>query len=189
MIEHRSHALVVGGSGMLRGVCLWLAEEGWIVTVIGRDIVRLATLESMARKAAGRVTGISVDYNDDAALTLALAHSKSEHGPWSLVVLWIHNTAPRARDLVATAAQGENPVRIFDILGSAGGQSPTEPAIMVTRHARIAWRRVVLGYVPGRDGSRWLSQAEICAGVRSAIERDVVDSIVGTIEPWTARPG
>ncbi len=191
MSDAPPHALVVGGSGMLRGVCLWLADAGWVVTVIGRDVARLATLESLARDMPGRVRGISVDYHDDAALSLALAESKRKQGPWSLVVLWIHSTAPKARVSVAKAAQSQTSVRIFDILGSAGARAPAHDwlATIYERHARIAWRRVVLGYVPGRDGSRWLSHAEVCAGVCSAIEQDADVSVVGTIEPWTARPG
>jgi NAD(P)-dependent dehydrogenase (short-subunit alcohol dehydrogenase family) len=36
------HALVVGGSGMLAGLCHLLTEDGWQVTVVGRDEAKLA---------------------------------------------------------------------------------------------------------------------------------------------------
>src|SRR5690606_12782307 len=36
-LMNQNHALVIGGTGMLRGVCLWLTEQGYVTSVIGRS--------------------------------------------------------------------------------------------------------------------------------------------------------
>ena len=62
------HALVVGGSGMLAGLCHLLAVDGWQVTIVGRDEAKLA------RAVAGdpRLHAVSVDYEDLDAFSAAL---------------------------------------------------------------------------------------------------------------------
>jgi hypothetical protein len=130
-----------------------------------------------------------VDYADDAALRAALIESKRRLGDWSLGVLWIHSSAPRTMGIVIEAMEEiEGRLRVFEIIGSAGSQPGAgKPGIMDHRHARIAWRRVVLGFVPSRGGTRWLSHPAICGGVEAAIMADLEHSIVGTVEPWESR--
>ena len=43
-----AHALVVGGTGMLRGVSLYLAEKGHVVSVVARSRERLESLAGVA---------------------------------------------------------------------------------------------------------------------------------------------
>lgn len=52
----------------------------------------------------------------------------------------------------------------------------------------ITFQAVVLGFVVESGGSRWLTDVEISSGVFAAIESSMPLSIVGTVEPWTARP-
>jgi hypothetical protein len=47
---------------------------------------------------------------------------------------------------------------------------------------------VVLGFMVEAGASRWLTDAEISDGVRSAVTRDLAYSVVGQVEPWSARP-
>lgn len=51
----RLHALVVGGTGMLRGLTLALAGKGYMVSVIARDATRLRALADAAAGLPGGV--------------------------------------------------------------------------------------------------------------------------------------
>jgi len=87
------HALVVGGSGMLAGLCRLLAGDGWVVTVVGRDEAKLV------RATAGdeRLHGLSVDYEDLEAFSAALDAAAAARGPITLAVCWIRSWAPLPR--------------------------------------------------------------------------------------------
>ncbi|MEY2301916.1 hypothetical protein ACFWJC_21505 [Bacillus wiedmannii] len=39
------HALVIGGTGMLKRVSMWLCEQGFHVSIIGRDEVKLENVK------------------------------------------------------------------------------------------------------------------------------------------------
>ncbi|NUN53550.1 MAG: hypothetical protein HUU06_12290 [Planctomycetaceae bacterium] len=47
---------------------------------------------------------------------------------------------------------------------------------------------MILGFVREGDRSRWLTDAEIAAGVLGAIAADRPRTVVGVVEPWSARP-
>ena len=95
------HMLVVGGTGMLAGVCLALAERGAEVSVIARDRQRLEALAERAAEAAGAIHPVPVDYTDEEALAVALGQARAERGPIALAVAWVHSTAPEAPERVA----------------------------------------------------------------------------------------
>jgi len=52
----------------------------------------------------------------------------------------------------------------------------------------IDYQAVVLGFVVDNGASRWLNNDEISAGVLSAIDSEKPVAIVGTVEPWSAKP-
>jgi len=85
------HALVIGGSGMLAGVCLWLAREGHRVTVIGRDRRKLDRLSGQN----SRISGVSADYSQSAAFSETLNELMKQRGPAGLVVAWMHHSEER----------------------------------------------------------------------------------------------
>jgi short-subunit dehydrogenase len=57
------HALVVGGTGMLAEVSLWLLENGYHVSIIARNMDRMNRLIEKKRFKS-RVTPILVDYKN-----------------------------------------------------------------------------------------------------------------------------
>jgi hypothetical protein len=163
------------------------------VSVIARDESRLNALADGARNLPGRVTQLPVDYQTDDALRAAIERAANSVGPISLVIAWIHSTAPRAVEIVGrTVAAGGHPVRMLHVLGSAAA----DPTLIapprsewISDTPNPAYQRVILGYIIECDGeSRWLSDDEICAGVLAAIEHEQRESVVGVIEPWDRRP-
>lgn len=184
------HALVIGGTGMLREATLGLALQGYAVTAIAR---RAARLESLAAEAPGRIFPVALDYRDTAALTAAVERALNERGPVTLTVAWIHSTAPDAPLAVANALSGAGvPFHYYDVLGSAAAD-PSRPqpdrVALFQRVPGLTYHQVILGFVllPG-GRSRWLTHSEISRGVLEAIKTGTARHIVGTVEPWSLRP-
>lgn len=170
-----SHALVVGGTGMLAGACLGLAERGWIVSVVGRRRSRLALL-------AGRhslISPIAVDYRDHATFRAALEHATTRHGPFALAVCWIRSWEATVFRIVCELL-GESD-RLVHVLGSATLAALASEAPL--RQAGARDTRVVLGRVQHGSGWRWLTHDEISSGVLSAVDSGSPLHVVGVLEP------
>ncbi|MBS0473317.1 MAG: short-chain dehydrogenase [Proteobacteria bacterium] len=173
------HALVVGGSGMLAGLSRSLLDIGDRVSVLARSAHRV-------RAIAPTLEPVICDYNDATALAEALR----DLPPPGLVVAWIHGRAPELRRALASRVVPGG--RFVQVLGSAHGD-PSHPERLsemaaATESLPITYQAVVLGFVVEAHGSRWLTHEEISTGVFRAIMADVPLGIVGTVEPWSARP-
>jgi len=181
------HDLVVGGSGMLSQLCVELARAGREVSVIARDVARLQRLGELAPG----IHPISADYTDAEALQRALGAAARRAGAIERAVCWIHDTAPAA-PLAIAAHVGSV---YCHVLGSAAA-NPAAPEILARWRAQFAllpgldYRIAVLGFMRNRStgSSRWLTDGEICQGVGQALAMGGSVSIVGAVEPWSARP-
>lgn len=191
------HALVVGGTGMLRGLVLHLVSRGFIVTVIARDAARLAALAKEVETRGGAVVPIAQDYVDDEALHEALTEAIAARGPFTLAVLWLRPGAPHALDTIARCADaggGEaaaHRCRFFRILGSAAA----DPALVRRGKGErframegLAYREIILGFRIEGDKARWNTNEEIASGVIEAVEKDLHDHVIGVVRPWEMRP-
>ena len=110
-------------------------------------------------------------------------------GPVDLAVAWFHTLKIPAPRRLAERIDG----RLFQVLGSATGD-PAHPdrlstaATVAVGLPKCRLRQVVLGFRVEGGRSRWLSNAEISGGVLEAIRADLAFSIVGKVQPWSARP-
>ena len=184
-----AHTLVVGGTGMLRRVAMTLAGRGHPTTVIAR---RPGPLARMAEESGGGIHPLAVDYGDGEALEAGLRRAIEARGPFTLLVAWIHDSAPEAPAAVARiAAEGGGRLRYLHVLGSAA-DDPSQPD--PERRARmeaiegVTYEEVILGFVREGGRSRWLTDDEIAAGVLAAIDNAAPRRIVGNTRPWSARP-
>ena len=172
------NTLVVGGTGMLLGLVRELLAAGDDVWVLARHAPEWTH---------PRLHPLTVDYRDSDALRRVLVPL----APFDRAVAWIHSDAPDAPFVVAEAVRGP----FFHVLGSAVAD-PSRPE--GGRRARFAAqgtddREVILGFVREGERSRWLTDAEISAGVWGALGKDGVRgdvrrTVVGTVTPWEARP-
>jgi len=173
------HALVVGGSGMLAGLCRSLCAHAGRVSVMARNTRRILAI-------GPQIEAIACDYNDGPALAEMLAPLE----PPDLVIAWIHGRAPAARRALAECVAAEG--RLVQVLGSAHGD-PSHPERLAEMAKAadglpIDYAAVVLGFAVDAGRSRWLTNDEISNGVFAAIESGAAHSIVGTVEPWSSRP-
>lgn len=186
------HALVVGGTGMLREATLGLVRQGYVVSVVARRQARLDALVQAAAGLPGAIHPIALDYRETGTLTARLAEARDRHGPFELAVIWIHSTAPAAPLAVARlVGTPDRPGRYFHVLGSATADpSRPDPDRQAAFAAlpNIRYREVILGFVREGGRSRWLTNEEISAGVLAAVAADQPRYIVGTVDPWHLRP-
>lgn len=190
--DSRSHVLVVGGTGMLRGVSLFLAERGATVSVVARRRDRLQSLVDSAAATRGEINPLQLDYGDPVKLERSLSSSIEAFGPISLAVCWVHSVASDPLSVVAkTIVAAAGSPRLFHVRGSAtanpaaGGPRPPESMLAFPT---LRYRQVILGFVIQDGRSRWLNHQEISDGVISAVTSDRELTIVGTVEPWSMRP-
>ena len=174
-----SHVLVVGGSGMLAGLARALCGHAAKVSVLARNEKRIRAISDVLEP-------IACDYNDGVALSEALSQIEAP----DLIVVWIHGRAPHARRALAESVLAEG--RFVQVLGSAHGDPAHRERLVemekTVEGLPIDYQAVVLGFVVEKNKSRWLTNAEICAGILAAIESEAPVSIVGSVEPWSAKP-
>ncbi|WP_404282840.1 short-chain dehydrogenase [Exiguobacterium aurantiacum] len=166
------HALVIGGSGMLAGTVLWLAEVGYHVSIIGRDAEKMSRL---TEQTPARLSAVLVDYRDNLRLKEALRSSIADHGDFDLVVAWIHSDAADALTCVLSALRGGTDV--FHVLGSRANSSGVRNGLTITEDVR--YHQVQLGFQVVTGQRRWLTHKEIAGGVIEAIQEKKPHYVVG----------
>lgn len=190
-----SHILVVGGTGMLYDVCRHLCKSAHTVTVIARNKERLNRLASEITELVGSINSISLDYADYQHLKDELEKSIITHGPIELAICWIHTLkAPEAAVIIAETIHKQNnqtKCKYYQLLSSATANPSHEKQDMFKNFKsldNIDFHTILLGFVVEDKASRWLTDKEICDGVISAVENDIKEYIIGTVEPWKKKP-
>ncbi|MFC4619303.1 short-chain dehydrogenase [Camelliibacillus cellulosilyticus] len=183
------HALIVGGTGMLKGVVLKLNREGWKTTVVARNRDRMDRLIKEAERPRN-IGAALVDWHDAHALIHEVSATREAFGPYNLCVLWMHSSAQSslAPLLEAVADNGAAPWDLYHIKGSAASRpdqnwKPKTPS-------GCNYHEIILGFKLEDGGeSRWLTHREIAGGTLEAIQSGCRKKIIGMVEPWEKRPG
>jgi NAD(P)-dependent dehydrogenase (short-subunit alcohol dehydrogenase family) len=186
------HALVIGGSGMLRWACIGLAAQGARVTVIARNPGRLDALVESAVGLPGPIVPLSCDYRDPAALTSTIDWVIRDLGRPDPTIAWMRSESDESLHAAARAlAGGSSPARFVHVLPSAG-RSPVLRRRLRDQFALyplLRYRQVVLGFTTDEGVSRWLTDTEISEGVLRSLECRDDEWVVGRVHPWSERPG
>lgn len=173
-------AFVIGGTGMLRELVLSLAHSGACVTVQGRDPERAKRLVGQA---TSPVRVVSCDWSDSEGMAQLVRESVEKTGRIQLAVVWMHSSYWECTVALAQEIKRQCPeCRYFDVQGSAARSE-----LLKSREAELRsifasrYHRVRLGHVVTAGGNRWLSDGEICSGIRDAIDISDPDAIVGQL--------
>lgn len=168
---------------MLLPVTLDLAQKSKAVTVISRH----------AREFPWAPEGVlhheRLDYRDEGMLRDVLDAVVEERGPFDLVVVWVHETAPGAPLVIAEYVGMGG--RYVHVLGSdAANPAHLERSLRLKmqKFMQMTYQEVILGFVLVGNGARWLRNGEISEGVLGAIDSRVLRTVVGVVEPWEKRP-
>jgi hypothetical protein len=178
------HALVVGGSGMLAKTSLWLAANGYLTSVLGRDEKKLNKLV----KSNSNISPISVDYNKEDIFREEIKRSITNNGPYELVIAWIHRNEEEIIRIISSEIENAstNEWQLFHVLGSSGDLDQICKTIDISE--KCLYHQVQLGFVVTGNRSRWLTHDEISNGVIASIQNKLKRFVVGTLEPWEKRP-
>jgi len=176
---------------MLKPVSLYLAKQGYVVSVVARASERLNALA--ADEPA--INPVQIDYHDIGAFAEKLREAVAKHGQLELAVVWIHRTAMPAYYAVAQfVGSQEKPGRYVHVLGSPTAD-PADSAMQEERRSRFAalrnvkYQEVILGWMVEDGKTRWLKQEEIANGVIYAVQHaETQQHVVGTVTPWEMRP-
>ncbi|GIO31727.1 MULTISPECIES: short-chain dehydrogenase [Paenibacillus] len=178
------HALVVGGSGMLAKASLWLADQGYIVSVIGRSSRKMNKLT----EACSTIIPMLVDYNDEELLTREICSSVAAHGAYNIVVAWIHRNDAKIIHAISNAIRSasDREWSLYHVLGSRSNLD--EIGEEIGGIPNCEYHQVQLGFVIENEASRWLTNDEISNGVIHSIQNGAKRTVVGTLTPWEKRP-
>ncbi|RDW16673.1 short-chain dehydrogenase [Oceanobacillus chungangensis] len=180
------HALIIGGTGMLSTVSLWLLDNGYYVSIIARNSGRMERLIEKTNF-KGHVTPIFVDYTNSKDLQEKVRHAIKENGSIDLVVAWIHSIAEDALPTIAeVVSKQRNEWDLFHVLGSSSNLETIKRKASVP--INCIYHQVQLGFVIEGNHSRWLTNQEISNGVIEAIKTGKQVLKVGVIQPWERRP-
>ena len=177
------HALVIGGTGMLSGVSIWLSENGYHVSVIGRNPKKM---QQLLDQNPSQMTPLFVDYTNNEELAKQFHRIQKKNGPIHLVIAWIHSTGQNVIPCLTECLSRSEPWKLFHVNGSSSNLDEIKEKTKVP--IRVNYQQILLGFKIENGISRWLTNEEISTGVIEAIAEDKFEQIIGTIEPWYKRP-
>ncbi|QOV12288.1 short-chain dehydrogenase [Viridibacillus arvi] len=180
------HALVIGGTGMLANVTLWLLDNNYQVSIIARDSQKM---ESLINKSANKsyITPVLVNYENDNKLRKELEILINKKGPIDLVIAWIHTGAIHALPSILEVISNTSDLwELYHILGSSNDLNEIKKNLTIKNNC--IYRQIQLGFIIKKLTSRWLTNNEISNGVIEAIIKRRDQHIVGKIKPWDRRP-
>ncbi|GGP11977.1 short-chain dehydrogenase [Oceanobacillus neutriphilus] len=181
-----SHALIIGGTGMLSEASLWLADTSAKISIIARDQRKMERLLSKANPDAF-ITPLLVDYKDSTALRENIRNCIQQNGPIDLVVAWIHSNSNHALDIISQeVAQQGSAWKLYHVLGSSSDAAQIKETA-VKKYPGCQYRQIQLGFILEKKHSRWLTNQEISEGVIDAIVNEKSVKVVGTLDPWDRR--
>ena len=177
------HALVIGGTGMLAKVSIWLSENGYHVSVIGRNPEKM---QRLLEQNPAQMTPVLVDYTNSKELAEHLVHIQQKNGPIHLVVAWIHSTGQYVIPCLTELIPRSQSWRLFHVNGSSANLQEIKAKTAIP--ANIYYHQVLLGFKIESGMFRWLTHEEISDGIIEAIRENKSKHIIGTITPWKKRP-
>ena len=111
-MKSNNHALVIGGTGMLAGVCLHLAREGYSVSVIGRTLSKFKRLK--IESPPNSIFPLMTDYDTDDVFE-EINKAIRERGPFDLIISWTPNYSVLER--ICEMNHGDNAVSFIPCKG------------------------------------------------------------------------
>ena len=185
-----SHVLTIGCTGMLRKAAVDLAGRCKTLTSIARTGRSLRALDAAIKDADCTHRMYPLDWSDPDGFIDTVATRAHEAGEADLVLAWLHDDA-LGPQLAQVLAPANRRCAFYQVRGSAAANPAARTGSFLQGHdipATIGYHQIILGFHVDRDGSRWLHDDEICAGVLDAIAHPEPATTVGAIEPWTRHP-
>jgi NAD(P)-dependent dehydrogenase (short-subunit alcohol dehydrogenase family) len=182
-----AHVLVVGGTGILEKVSLFLASHDNVVTVVARSHDDFERLQAQAAGLSGKINPITVDYQEVDGLSRRIEESIAAYGPVTLAVNWVQDQFMRVVDVIAGILNATSPLcRYFQVLAGVELAKVKERNYFESAFRnleRVLYRIIVLGFKREKGVSRRLSNDEISEGIIKALRDDSKKVLIGS-DPW-----
>lgn len=215
-LDGRQHALVIGGTGMLRDVCKELCKVGNTVTIVARGEDRLKLLADECKHLTGSINLLEVDYTNVIKFCALIDESQDAFGSFDIVISWIHDdstitpaVAQSINDHMKRNISSDKHIKFYRIRGSRAldpgcdditRNKEAETVLATCRH--LDYHEIVLGFVIEVDGSsRFNTNEEISEGVLLFLRqsggnfakvgssmKSIKIFVVGVVRPWNKRP-
>lgn len=160
------------------------------LTSVARTEASLQRLDATIARRDHAHHMLALDWSEPDVFIAAIAGYLQRAGAPDLVLAWLHHDELGPR-LAQAIAPSDERCAFFQVRGSAAANpSCRMDALLQGRNlpSSIDYHQIILGFHADDQGSRWLHDNEICAGVLDAIEHPDNVTIVGTITPWTNHP-
>lgn len=184
------HALIIGGTGMLREASIAIARRAREITSIARTRRSLTALDAAFSAHTGTHHTLSLDWSDPENFLHAVKQHLAITEPPDLILAYLHDVRLTLR-LTPLVSTGSSTCRFFHVIGSV----TTDPLLVAASLLEqfeplpnVLYYQVILGYRLSNGRSRWLTNAEISEGVLEAIEQQRNQSVVGAVRPWSSHP-
>jgi hypothetical protein len=179
-----AHTLIIGGTGMLRGAAIELAQQSQRLTSVARTHRSLAALDAALTAGSGQHYMLALDWSAPDHFIEEIERHLTKTGPPDLMVAWIHQDHLSLR-LAVRLGQSGHPLRFFHVIGSDGADpSQIAQALLksIEQVPHLHYHQVILGAVKTSWGIRWLTNQEISAGVLEAIGAQQRQFVVGILD-------
>lgn len=128
---------------MLKKVSMWLCDQGFRVSVIGRDEVKLENVKQ-ASSAPENITCLPLDYQNGDGLKRSITNTIEQNGPITLVVAWVHSSAKHALRLICNEVElSSEKYSLFHILGSSASRTKSQKI----GGTLCSYYRIILGFI------------------------------------------
>ncbi|MGD6855328.1 hypothetical protein [Bacillus infantis] len=180
----KKHALVIGGTGMLKRVIESLCKEGFHVSAMGRSHDHFAKMMVEISVPAG-VSFIQADYYCPVQFQEGLIQAVRDRGMFDLAAVWMRSDASDSFQwLLQYIAKDDKFTELYEIKGSHASREPFKGLDT----SSLKWMRIILGFRFEGEKARWLTHEEISEGVLKAVSLKASLFTAGVTEPWEKRP-
>jgi hypothetical protein len=181
----KKHALVIGGTGMLKRVAESLSKEGCHVSVMGRSPEHFTGMMKEISAPPGMISFIQADYYRPAQFEEGIKQAVRDRGMFDLAATWMRSDASDSFQwLLQYIAKDDKLTELYEIKGSHASREHFEGR----DSANLKWMRIILGFRLDGKRARWLTHEEISDGVLEAIRQKTSLYTAGVTEPWEKRP-
>ena len=189
------HTLIIGGTGMLAEASVSLASCCETLTLVARSKSSLSAIDKKLEATKCHRHLLALDWSNHTDYVDSISQHIMSVGAPNLVLAWVHRER-LAFELVAMIAPHTACTDFFHVRGSAAA-NPNRDAGSITAsnitNSHLDYHEIILGFKLTDSctgpAARWLSHKEISAGVLLAIDNPKSRRIVGTVQPWSSRPG
>ena len=183
------HVLTIGTTGMLAQATQALAEQSRVLTCVARNRgLHSSVCKNRMSQVNCEFRPVAVNYHDENLFTKEVEQAWC-HAPFDLVLAWMHSSARASFEKMSDfLARRAVETKLFHVVGSAATNPAQTARDQVLATDNLSYHQVILGFQIETSGSRWLTHDEISRGTLQAIREGHAQQVIGTVEPWAARP-